>query len=160
MDGEKRGNISVIVRTDYVRLLYTWTPSDGIRRRFDYQVWVERTSCHFGGTRPWFRCPRCQMRRAVVYGIAGDGRFGCRACMRLAYSSEAEGLTDRMSRKQQKLEGRLDQYGDRPKGMRRGTYARLCQGINDIEEKKVLVFTVRAMSMLGLTSDLDGRQGQ
>src|SRR5262245_45712213 len=47
-----------------------------------YVVGLEWTTCHFGGVRPWFRCPArdCRRRVAVLYG----GRIlACRQCYRL-----------------------------------------------------------------------------
>ena len=39
------------------------------------QIAITRTPCHYGGTRPWFRCPGGE-RVAVLYLRAG--RFACR----------------------------------------------------------------------------------
>jgi ketosteroid isomerase-like protein len=82
--GEPAGNISIQTASDHVRLAYTWTPHQADPRHIDYSVRLERTPCHYGGSRPWFVCPRCYSRRTVLYGTANDGRFGCRKCMRLA----------------------------------------------------------------------------
>ena len=43
------------------------------------------TSCTFGGKRVWFLCPGCRSRRAVLFCLGG--RFLCRVCHNLAYSS-------------------------------------------------------------------------
>lgn len=45
-------------------------------------VW---TKCNLGGRRPWFKCPGCSKRVAVLcdYGE----RFLCRRCYRLPYAS-------------------------------------------------------------------------
>lgn len=47
------------------------------------------TACHFGGDRPWFRCPECNRRCAILWG---RGRFLCRSCHRVAYSSQNESI--------------------------------------------------------------------
>jgi hypothetical protein len=124
--GEPSGNITVTVHDGYVRLHYRWTPYGHESLEFDYQVGLARTSCHYGGSRPWFVCPRCYTRRAVLYGTANDGRFGCRYCMRLGYASEAESRVDRINRKSHKLEAKLGKDGERPKWMRWRTYERIC----------------------------------
>src|ERR1700726_2086714 len=97
-DDEPRGEIAIRGADDHIRLIYTWTPRGCDPQPFDYPVWIDRTPCRYGGSRPWFRCPRCQWRRAVIYGIASDGRFGCRRCMRLGYASEAEDTIGRLWR--------------------------------------------------------------
>ena len=112
--GEPSGNVTVAVGDGYVRLRYRWTPSGQEPLEFDYQVVVDRMPCHYGGSRPWFVCPRCHSRRAVLYGIASDGRFGCRKCMRLAYASEAESRVVRINRKSHKLESKLGEDGEKP----------------------------------------------
>jgi hypothetical protein len=61
----------------------------------------------------------------VLYGVASDGRFGCRHCMQLAYASEAESTADRINRRSHKLEAKLDD-GRKPKWMRWRTFDRIC----------------------------------
>lgn len=148
-DGEPCGSISLRVVDDHVQFTYTRTPRDSEPKTFDYPVWLDRTPCPYGGSRPWVRCPRCHWRSAVLYGLASDGRFGCRRCMRLAYASEGESPLDRLWRKQRKLENRLGDSGERPKRMRLRTYERICAKIDDIEEAKDAAFCLRAMRLLG-----------
>jgi hypothetical protein len=126
---------------DHVRLIYSWTPNGGERQDFDYPVWLERTPCNYGGHRIWWLCPRCQKRRAVIYGGGRDGRFGCRGCMRLAYSVEALGRYHRLQRKADKLGARLLESDDgkqwlKPKGMHWRTFDALCERIAAAEEEK------------------------
>ena len=134
-NGEPAGNINVRAAEDHARLIYTWTPYGHEPRDFDYPVRIVRTACRYGGNRPWFLCPRCGARRAVIYGSASDGYFGCRGCMQLAYASEAENALGRMWRKQRKLAARLgaeddtDTHPPRPKGMHQRTYRRLLEQI-------------------------------
>lgn len=45
---------------------------------------LERTTCHFGGVRPWFRCPECSRRCQTLFFT---GRWRCRLCGRLTYDS-------------------------------------------------------------------------
>jgi hypothetical protein len=84
---------------DHVRLIYTRAPYGQEPQFFDYAVSIVRTACHYGGTRPWWLCPRCGDRRAVIYGSA-DSRFGCHGCMRLAFAFfELLGSSTRRGRK-------------------------------------------------------------
>ena len=123
---ELAGNIRIQTGTDHVRLIYTCTPYGSDSQACDYSVRIERTPCHFGGSRPWFRCPRCWSLRAVIYGVASDGKFGCRRCLRLGYASEGESRIDRINRKLQKLQAKLGEDGEKPKWMRWRTFDRIC----------------------------------
>lgn len=134
--GEPSGNVGIEASYDQVRLTYTWTPYGSKPQALDYPVRIVRTPCRYGGTRPWFQCPRCWDRRAVLYGLANDGKFGCRRCMRLAYASEAEDLTGRLWRKQQRLEARLGKNWTRPKGMHHSTRERILEQIWDAEMRR------------------------
>ena len=91
--------------------------------------WVplERTPCHYGGSRPWFNCPRCQRRVAVLY-LRASG-FACRHCQRVAYASQSDEVIGRSWRRQAKLEAKLGPDWQRPKGMHWQTRERLLEGI-------------------------------
>jgi hypothetical protein len=64
--------------------------------------------------------------------------FDCRYVRRnrLAYASEAESPIDRCWRQQRKIEAKLTEEGDRPKGMRMRTFERLCANWEAIENRK------------------------
>ena len=51
-------------------------------------VELEWSECTYGGRRPWFLCPDCRERVALLY--LGDGHFRCRHCLRLVYESQRE----------------------------------------------------------------------
>ncbi len=144
---EPAGEIGIRASVDHVRLIYTWAPYGRDPQSFDYPVPVERTQCRYGGSRPWWRCPRCRSRRAVIYGVASDGRFGCRYCMRLGYSSETEDALSRLWRKQRKLEARLGENNEKPKGMHWRTYERICARIDNVESEKDKTFCIRAFPL-------------
>lgn len=112
----------------------------GYRYRRGDQDWVENrypvdlewTDCHFGGQRPWFRCPAagCTRRVAILYG---GGIFACRDCLDLAYPSQNESEFDRAARRADRIRRRLGwQPGilnaagwKKPKGMHWRTFSRL-----------------------------------
>jgi len=88
---------------------------------------LDHSFCHYGGTRPWFTCPRCGRRVAIVYlGSA----TGCRQCLRLRYPSQSEDFLSRSWRRTSRILRRLGREAEdtprRPSGMRRRTYERLC----------------------------------
>lgn len=86
-----------------------------------------RTACHYGSTRPWFTCPRCGRRMAIVY--LAPGNPGCRQCLRLRYQSQSNDFIDRSWGRTQRIMRTLGQdlqaFPHRPKGMREATYGRL-----------------------------------
>src|SRR5262249_45354867 len=66
---------------------------------------LDWTPCHFGGTRPWLRCPRCARRQAVLYSRATV--LLCRPCLRLPYASRGTTAEDRLYQQADKLRKRL-----------------------------------------------------
>ena len=102
---------------------------------------VEWTDCHYGGSRPWFVCPRkgCGRRAALLYWSSG---FACRKCLGLAYESQNEQPLDRLSRRVAKYRSRLvarDGMRDqRPARMHQKTYFGLLDAIDQAAERASL----------------------
>ncbi|MGL5095015.1 MAG: hypothetical protein ACRDD1_05480, partial [Planctomycetia bacterium] len=46
----------------------------------EYPVRLDWTPCTLGGRRPWFRCPACNRRTAILYS---GSVFQCRKCLGL-----------------------------------------------------------------------------
>lgn len=113
-------------------------------------IQLDHTACNYGGSRPWFRCPACARRVAVLY-MRGR-RFACRTCQQVAYTSQSEDACARSWRRQAKLERRLGPHWKRPKGMHRRTRERLmaeifeCEGIREDAFESYLA---RVMPLLG-----------
>jgi hypothetical protein len=145
--GEPFANIGYRAEASCLRLTYTWTPPGGDPLSLNYPVWLTRTPCNFGGVRLWFVCPRCARRCAVIYGLARDGRFGCRQCLRLGYSGEAESVSDRTWRRQRKLEAQLER-----KGIRQRTFDRIMSRIEECEQRRDIAL---APSLARLLARLD-----
>ena len=126
--GEKRAEINIEVRELSMVLRYSAT-SGGERKSYDYAVGLVRTGCTFGGARPWFLCPCCGRRVAILYGGA---MFACRHCRRLAYESQRESDNDRTIRRADAIRERLgwqagilNPDGWKPRGMHWRTFWRL-----------------------------------
>ena len=118
-------SISYAVRTPH-------TASEAISEH----IFIDRTVCHYGGTRTWFSCPNCNARKAILYCAAK--RFLCRQCYGLTYSSQNEVYADRMIRKARKLRSKLGAsmnlrlpISERPYGMYRTTFERLVKQDQD-----------------------------
>ena len=126
---EEAGSIGFSFDGEYLRLNYA---ANGVERT--QSILVTRTRCRFGGSRPWFRCPECSRRVAVLYHRGG--RFACRSCQRIAYLCQSEDSIGRAWRRQHKVEAKLGEDGVRPKGMHSTTYARLQEVIEGCEIEK------------------------
>jgi hypothetical protein len=117
-----------------------------------YNFTVDRTVCHYGGTRPWFICRWCGSRVAVLYGLSSDGYFGCRHCLRLGYLSESEDALGRLHRKTGKLRDRLDENEGKPKWMRWRTFEGIHARINRVDEALNSAFCERAFRLFGISA--------
>ncbi len=101
----------------------------GAQRSWELTTTLDWTACHYGGRRPWFVCPRCGVRVAILY--AAD-QYACRRCHGLAYRSQREHLYGRALLKAQRIRCRLggtanviEPFPQRPRGMQWRTYLRL-----------------------------------
>ncbi len=134
------GGSSIDVVKDRTGILLNYTVSDGVdREERSERIVIQRTRCHFGGSRPWWFCPRCGRRCAILYG---GRRFLCRHCHGgLRYRSQSQSRGERLLRRAERIRGRLggsrsvfDPFPERPKGMHMRTYRRLR---HEAEEAKV-----------------------
>ena len=142
---ERTGSIGVRVHDAHsLSLLYT-VAADGERRDASQVISLIRTPCRYGSSRPWFVCPRCHRRAGLLF--MRWGRFACRHCQRVAYSSQSEDAIARALRKEGKVQGRLGADWARPKGMRQITYYRLLESLFAIEEQREAAFA-RLLSKL------------
>lgn len=98
------------------------------------------TTCHYGGSRYWFQCPRCKKRVAILYSF--NGPFSCRTCLRVAYYSQSETGLDRLIRKKNKLRRQLacnglEDFGiyQKPKGMHHRTFNQLIYDFESLNRK-------------------------
>jgi hypothetical protein len=128
-NGQQVGGMLVRVGPISVHLAYQFWRSDGSRVAMNYYVPLEWTPCHFGGERPWFRCPGCGRRCARLYGA--DQLFTCHRCQGLAYISQRQSSADRALRRAQSIRVKLggtanvfEAFPDKPPWMRWRTYWR------------------------------------
>ena len=92
---------------------------------------IVRTPLHFGGSRPWFICPCCEKRFAILYG---GNSYACRKCHRLKYQSQKTRNAWTGYERMKRIRKRLKAYPTgnvwapippRPKKMKTVTYDRL-----------------------------------
>jgi hypothetical protein len=67
---------------------------------------LDWTTQRLGGERPWFLCPDCSHRCALLYSVSGS-HYGCRKCLKLAYGSENETELARQVRRWNAIKARL-----------------------------------------------------
>lgn len=108
-------------------LRYRWTPYGYEPRDMVERVQLVWTECNYGGARPWFACPGCERRVAILWGSP----FLCRRCHDLAYASQRENDTDRAISRSLRIRAKLglrtnlEQPMFKPNRMRQRTWQRL-----------------------------------
>jgi hypothetical protein len=128
-DGEEVASLEMLVGFGVLHLEGVDHRYDA--RKIDHAVSTTYTSCNYGGSRPWFRCPNCSRRAGKLYMPLGGRHFLCRRCYDLAYHSQWEEPWWRVRRRASKLWQRLggdpddDLIPPRPRGMHCRTYERL-----------------------------------
>lgn len=151
--GAKVADVNIEVRETSIQLRYRATDR-GEWKDYDYTVRLVRTGCNYGGARPWFLCPSCGRRVAILYGGA---TFACRTCYGLAYEVQREDETDRLARRADAIRDRLgweagilNPDGWKPKGMHWRTFWRL-KAEHDRLKGGALGAWAKRLGMLGST---------
>ena len=131
VNGEEVASIQLRTEVDRVILNYRSRSNGGEWQPMEYPVYLEWTSLHYGGRRPWFLCPKegCGRRVAILFG---GSIFACRHCHKLAYECQRETDDDRACRRADTIRRRLgwkagiaNPKGGKPKGMHWRTFERL-----------------------------------
>lgn len=140
---------------DTFSAFYVWKGREDEAGPIRSTVRLERRSCRFGGTRPYFICPRCTRRTLRLAVLAGG--MTCGRCGKITWGSRRETETQRLVRKANKVARRLglDYFGDppkRPPHMRAATYARIMAELEPLKaeiNRRVAVRMARAKGPLG-----------
>jgi hypothetical protein len=124
-------------------------------RRSEVFIDLEMTRCHFGGSRTWFRCPRCDTRRGKLY-FASE-RVVCRHCVGAAYRCQSETQAARAIRLARRVRRRLGAstnltvpITDKPKGMHWRTFGVLTEQCRAAEAVAVADIARRMNSLPGI----------
>ncbi len=128
-NGQPSGNVNIrIVADESMTVTYRWRINSIDEWQSKEQVVsLAHTACAYGGSRPWFVCPYCSRRVAIV--VVNGEHVACRHCLKLTYASCNEDTIDRSWRVRDKIKARLG--GDdkslylKPKGMHQRTWERL-----------------------------------
>jgi len=129
--GKPIASIRTNVEIDHVVLVYRYRGRGNSEwEDVEQKVYIDLTPCTYGGTRPWWLCPYCNRRVAILYSTSKY--YACRHCCNLTYTSQMENVADRSARKANKIRKRLgwptgifNPIGIKPKGMRSTTYWKL-----------------------------------
>ena len=135
-DRKSKYEVHIVSEQNRIRFQHGITMLAGFRRLVEDVVAIDWTGCHFGSARPWFLCPGCVKRVAILYGpkFKRDGSklpirnrtLKCRQCHHLSYPSQHEEWDRRMGRRAKKIWARIGgKYGNKPKRMHWRTYDRL-----------------------------------
>lgn len=148
--GDVVGSIQSLMNSDgdALTLIYRVRENGGEWQDVRERIMLDATPCHYGGERPWLSCPGCFSRRRVLY--SAGGRFRCRQCHDLAYSSTREDVVERSQRRTRKLQKRLGAPSSttifdlppKPEGMHWATYSRIADQL--IEERHLQLTTIAA----------------
>lgn len=135
-------NVRVNVHPEHLAICCTLRDQSGNQRVGAFTVALERTACHLGGNRVWWRCPTqgCGRRVAILYCGA---RIACRHCLDLGYRCQRETAEYRASRQANKIRRRLGWAvgvfnfpGGKPKAMHWSTFYRL-KAFHDVHAQEV-----------------------
>lgn len=141
---ECTGSISVEVSGPDQLILRYWIGSGNERRDASQRIACSWSTCHFGGARRWFHCPVCGRQCGLLY--LRSGRFACRQCQRVSYTSQSGGPVDRLNYGIQKLEARI--AGGRPQGMGRAVYEGLLARAEALRDEYEEQLNARLFSLL------------
>ena len=100
-------------QTDQVTIRHGIRLLAGFRELARQTIKLDKTPCHYGGERSWFRCPGCDRRVAVLYGqklengaSVKNRRFKCRRCHNFVYLGWERGAS--VTTRQRKPSGRCE----------------------------------------------------
>lgn len=87
--GEKTGSIGYSTSQHALTLDYKAGDTP-----YHYHIVLDRTPCHYGGTRTWFICPAVGCGKRVAKLYLSGGIFACRDCQQLNYASQQASKAD------------------------------------------------------------------
>jgi hypothetical protein len=143
-NGGNTGGIGVLVGKGHLFLGYSYHGAE----LQGYRVTLAWTDCHFGGSRVWFRCSRCDGRVAKLF--LDEGHFACRVCHRLAYLSQSDDQFGAFHRQIGKIKQKLGGEDDllASKGMQQRTYERLRKELIETELQLYQVILPSGLKLL------------
>ena len=112
---------------------------DEQRKIVEQPVKISWTPCNYGGERPWFHCPVCSRRVAILYPVHPYRGLQCRVCAGLLYESQRLARVSRIHRRTDKLRKRVIDGGDgewfKPPRMHWSTFHRICDHVEALDQE-------------------------
>lgn len=142
--GEPAGEISYTCHTDRIVFNCRYRSGDSDWEPVEQIIYFDRTPCHIGGERLWFRCPRCRRRCEVL--CLPSKWIACRKCHRLPYQSQCDDHWGRLKSRQQKLEEML--FGPKRKRWRKAKRERLLAELEWVASAADEAFVLAAADLL------------
>lgn len=152
-NGEPNGSIAIHVEPkSHITLRYTVTTYEQKQTRAD-RVYLSYTHCHYGNSRPWLLCPKCNRRFAKLF--MRWGFFACRHCQKVAYSSQSDDAMSRTWRIQRRIESAIGEKWERPKGMRWKTFEGLMGDLTHCIQERDVAFGVSVQKLMASLKSID-----
>jgi len=121
-NGQKFASVQYTIKDSSIIIAYTIKDNEDNPITVNKTIPLTLTPCNFGGHRKWFCCS-CGRKVATMF-ICGQ-KIACRLCFNAVYPSQREDAINRLWGKINKLEAKLKDNCDRPKGMHMQTFARI-----------------------------------
>jgi len=112
-NGNSENSIRLLSLSNKVTLSYSYRMPNNDWQSVQQDIRLVHTPCHLGNTRPWFACPSCGKRVALLFYY--ETRFKCRQCHSLRFASQTASYLERIIDQKHKLGQRIFQhyeYGD------------------------------------------------
>ena len=123
---ESAGSIRFTVNAGNIQLTYAAQGQDASQT-----IRTTTTPCRYGGARTWFQCPCCSKRAAVLF--MRSGRFACRQCQRVSYTSQSGSTRERANARYHQLKAIIE--AGKPKWTRWATFNRLEDRFEHVSEQ-------------------------
>jgi len=133
--------VASMTNRDFLTLQIRFSPDASTEQSIFRSLQLTYTPCHYGGQRVWFRCPHCSRRAAKLYLVRGQ--WYCRRSLNLAYASQSMNAVDRIHHHIAKLQSRLDEDGEKPKGMHWRTYDHIIERCNEADNALAAACSLR-----------------
>lgn len=140
-NGERFASVSFTVTESSITFNYSTKTQDDKPLDVSKTVPLTVTSCYFGGHRKWFLCG-CGRKVARIF--IRRQHIACRRCFNAVYPSQNEDVIMRQWGRINKLEAKLKDDRQRPKGMHWKTYFMLQNELHKAYMKKEEVFCIEA----------------